>query len=305
MIELFDVLAARDRLGDRIRVTPMLEADVETPGGAVPVLFKLEHLQHSGCFKFRGSMNTLLAADGVTEVVVASGGNAGIGAATAAQMLGIRCAVVVPVTAPPAKVQLLVDLGAEAILHGRTYAEAAEQASQLAGERGALQLHAYDLPGVVAGAGVIGLELDEQTGSRDPVLVAVGGGGLVAGIAAATDRRIIGVEPVGAPTLNQALAHGEPVDVGVDSIAADALGATRLGSIAMDVVKRRDVASLLVSDEAIVAARRYLWRNFRIAVEWAGATALAALTSGAYVPGPGERPVLVLCGANTDPGSLA
>lgn len=272
----------------------------------MPVTFKLEQTQIGGSFKVRGSLNALLAAtDRPDEVVIASGGNAAIGAAHAAGMVGARCVVVVPVNAPAAKVALLRELGAEVIAHGDGYPEAYAHASDLARERAALQLHAYDLPDVVAGAGVIGLELDGQVPGSDPVLVAVGGGGLVAGIAAALpDRQVIGVEPVGIPTLHDALQAGEPVDVEIDSIAADALGARRLGDIAFDVARRTGIGSALVSDDDIVAARRYLWREFRIVVEWAGAAALAAIRSGAYVPDPGQRPVVVVCGANTDPASL-
>lgn len=308
MIDRDDVVAARDRLAGAVRRTPVLSAVVASPAGPVDVALKLEFTQIGGSFKIRGSLNTLLhSAIGRPTVVIASGGNAGIAAAAAAGMRGVRCRVVVPARAPRAKVDALRSLGAEVHLHGETYAEAYALASSLAVESGAFALHAYDLPDVVAGAGTIGLELEEQVPQLDSVLVAVGGGGLVAGIAAGVPKgyRVIGVEPEGAPTLYAALGAGEPVDVAVSSIAADSLGATRLGAIAADVVARHDVASVLVSDDDIVAARRYLWREFRIAVEWGGATALAAITSGAYVPRPGEHPVVILCGANTDPSDLA
>lgn len=300
------VLAARERLRDLVRRTPVLDATVDGPAGPVPVTFKLEQTQIGGSFKVRGSLNALLAAtDRPGEVVIASGGNAAIGATHAAAMVGVRCIVVVPATAPAAKVALLRELGAQVIAHGDAYPEAYSHATDLARARDALQLHAYDLPDVVAGAGVIGLEIEEQAPGADPVLVAVGGGGLVAGIAAALpDRQVIGVEPVGIPTLNRALRAGEPVDVEIDSIAADALGARRLGDIAFDVARRTGIGSVLVSDDDIVTSRRFLWREFRIVVEWAGATALAAIRSGTFVPESGQRAAVVVCGANTDPASL-
>ena len=310
MIDRSDVEAARARLGDRLRLTPVLSATVIAPSGAVPVTFKLEQLQFGGSFKTRGSLNALLhsAAAGsmAHEVVIASGGNAGIAAATAAAMQAVRCVVVVPVTAPQAKVDTLHRLGAEVFLHGATYAESFERATELAQDRRALQLHAYDLPDVVAGAGVIGLELAEQAPEATSILVAVGGGGLISGIATAvgSTRRVVGVEPDGVPTLHAAMANGAPIEVEVNSIAADALGASKLGDIAMSVVQREGVASVLVSDDAIVAARGYLWNEFRIMVELAGATALAAIMTGRYVPTDGERPVIVLCGANTDPATI-
>ena len=307
MIDRADIVAAQGRIATLVRRTPVLDAEVTSPDGPVPIRMKLEYLQLGGSFKIRGSLNTLAhSASGAASVVIASGGNAGIAAATAARMAGITCRVVVPEQAPPAKVDALRSLGAVVELCGTRYAEAYERASRLAEEFGAFQLHAYDQPDVVAGAGTIGLELAEQAPGPDAVLVAVGGGGLVSGIAAAlAGRRIVGVEPVGAPTMSEMLRSGEVVDVDIDSVAADSLGATRLGGIAADVVTRCGVRSALVTDDAIVDARAYLWREFRIAVEWGGATALAAIRSGIYVPEPGERPVVVLCGANTDPAGLA
>lgn len=306
-VDRSDVRAARKRLHGRIRKTPVFHTYVDGPGGRVPVTFKLEYLQHGGTFKARGSFNALLEAGAETEqVVIASGGNAGIAAALAAAGLGKTCTVVVPESAPHTKVAAMWSHGAEVLWHGTTYAEAYTYATELADERGALHLHAYDLPAVVAGAGVIGLELEEQVRGKPSILVAVGGGGLLAGVAAALGRRqqVIGVEPEGNPTLHAALAAREPVSVGVSSIAADALGAARIGDIAFEVSQRYGLRSILVSDDAITDAREYLWREFRVVVELAGAAALAAIRSGAYVPPQGERPVIVLCGANTDLGVL-
>jgi threonine dehydratase len=304
-----EVLAARERVGPRVRRTPVLLVVLPTPGGDIPVALKLEQLQLGGSFKIRGSLNAMLNRDGAqrdSPVVIASGGNAGIAAATAAGMLGIACTVVLPASAPAVKVDRLRALGAEVVLDGERYVDAYLRASAIAAQRGAQQLHAYDLPDVVAGAGVIGLELAEEAPETDTVLVAVGGGGLVAGIAAALagEKSVVGVEPSGAPTLSSALAAGFPVDVGVDSIAADALGATRLGDIAMDVARRAGIGSVLVEDEAIDEARNLLWREFRLAVEHAAAAPIAALLSGAYTPAAGERVAAVICGANTDPTTL-
>ncbi|MCX4099308.1 serine/threonine dehydratase [Nocardia sp. alder85J] len=298
-----DVRAARLRLGRQVRVTPVFHTEVNGPSGPVKVTFKLEYLQHGGTFKVRGSLNALLEShDDRRPVVIASGGNAGIAAALACALQRRPCTVVVPESAPHTKVAAMWANGAEVQWHGTNYGEAFRYSVELAAARGALQLHAYDLPAVVAGAGVVGLEIENQVRGRPAVLVAVGGGGLAAGIAAALGLRgrVVGVEPKGAPTLHAALAAGRPVDVQVASIAADALGATRIGDIAFEIARRYRIASALVSDDAIAMAREYLWREFRIVVEPAGAVALAAVQTGAYVPEPGERPVIVLCGANTD-----
>ncbi|WP_378742715.1 serine/threonine dehydratase [Nocardia brasiliensis] len=306
-IDRSDVRAARRRLAGRIRKTPVFHTSVAGPSGPVPVTLKLEYLQFGGTFKVRGSLNALLsAATGTDQVVIASGGNAGIAAALAAAQLGKSCTVVVPESAPHTKVAAMWSHGAEVLWYGTTYAEALDYANELAEERDALQLHAYDLPAIVAGAGVLGLEIEEQVRGRPPVLAAVGGGGLVAGIAAAIGRRqqVIGVEPEGIPTLRAALTANRPVEVTVSSIAAESLGATRIGDIAMDIARRYAVRSLLVTDDAIATAREYLWREFRIVVELAGAAALAAVQSGVYLPAADERPVIVLCGANTDLSAL-
>lgn len=303
-----DIRAARQRLGSDIRVTPVFHTEVDGPRGPVKVTLKLEHLQYGGTFKLRGSLNALLQSetDGARPVVIASGGNAGIAAALACAVRRLPCIVVVPETAPHTKVAAMWSYGAEVLWHGTTYAESKRCADAVAAERDALQLHAYDLPAVVAGAGVVGLEIERQVRGRPPVLVAVGGGGLMAGIATALGprSRVIGVEPKGAPTLHAALAAEHAVDVPIDTIAADALGATRIGDIALDTALRYQVGSVLVGDDAIAMAREYLWREFRLVVEPAGAVALAAVQSGAYVPAPGERPVIVLCGANTDVSTL-
>lgn len=299
-----DVRLARRRVSGQVRKTPVFHTTIAGPRGQVPVTLKLEYLQHGGTFKVRGSFNALLAAtSGTDQVIIASGGDAGIAAALACARLGKTCTVVVPETAPHNKVAAMWTHGAEVLWHGTTYLEAYRHATRMAGERCALQLHAYDLPAVVAGVGVVGLELEEQVRYRPPVLVAVGRGALVAGIAAALGRRqqVIGVEPERVPTLRAALDAGHPVDVGGTGFGLDTLGTSRIGDLALGIARHYGIRSLLVTEDAIAAARDYLWREFRIVVEPSGAVTLAAIQSGAYLPAPGIRPVLVLCSANTDP----
>ncbi|MEU7633863.1 serine/threonine dehydratase [Nocardia sp. NPDC049220] len=303
LVDRSDVRSARRRMAGQVRKTPVFHTSVASPSGPVPVTMKLEHLQHGGTFKVRGCFNTLLAqGQGIDQVVIASGGNAGIAAALAAARLGKSCTVVVPETAPHTKVAAMWSHGADVLWHGATFAEALCHATELAAERGALRLHGYDLPSVVAGAGVVGLEVEEQVRGRPAVLAAVGGGGLVAGMAAALGRRqqVIGVVREGTPALRAALDANRPAEVRGPGVTADSLGATGIGDLALDVARRDGARSLSVTDDAITAAREYLWREFRILVELTGAAALAAIHSGAYVPAPDERPVVVLCGANTD-----
>jgi threonine dehydratase len=300
MIDRADIDQAERRVEGWIRRTPCVEV-------ADHLRFKLEYLQHSGSFKARGAFNRILAAreaDELTDagVIVASGGNAALAVAFAASRLGVRAEVFVPETAPQVKVDKLREFGAVVHQHGREYAEALAASTVRLAETGALFCHAYDQKEIVAGQGTLGRELSDV----DTVLVATGGGGLVAGVAAALDglARVVAVEPEGAPTLHRALGAGRPVDVPIDSIAADALGARRIGTIPFDVLTRTGVESRLVSDAAIVEARLELWRRYRIAVEHGASAAYAGLTSGAYRPAPGERVIVVLCGANTDPASL-
>jgi threonine dehydratase len=313
MITSADVHAAAARIAGHIRVTPLLEADPGAFPPAARVWLKLEQLQHTGSFKARGAFNRILSAaqqGTIPEagVVAASGGNAGLAVAYAAARNDVPARVYVPATAPAVKVARLRAYGAEVVQAGRRYAEAYELAVKDAAKAGALFCHPYDQPDVCAGQGTAGLELLEQAGGQvDTVLVAVGGGGLMAGIAAAAEgrARVVAVEPTTAPTLHAALAAGRPVDVDVSGIAADSLGATRAGDIAFAVAARTGVLPVLVSDDDIIAARRLLWDRYRLAVEHGGAAALAALLAGAYIPGERERVAVVVCGANTDPSSLA
>lgn len=306
MIDTDDVRAAQRRIGDRARVTPVL--------GVSPTLwFKLEQLQHTGSFKTRGMLNQILAAAERSAlppagVVAASGGNAGLAAAYAARELGVAAEVYVPETAPQVKVAKLRRLGARVVQVGNEYADAYAAAVLRSADTGALFCHAYDDPDMVAGNGTLGLELLSQVpGGFDTVLVAVGGGGLIAGVLAAVGRhaKVVAVEPNTAASLHEALRAGEPVDVPVSGVAADSLGARRAGQIAFTMASAAGVPSVLVDGKAIADARRELWEEYRIAVEHGTATAHAALLSGAYVPAPGERVVVLLCGANTNPADLA
>jgi threonine dehydratase len=283
------------------------------PGAALglpcaEVWLKLEHLQVGGSFKARGMLNRLLAntipAGGV---IVASGGNAGIATAAAAQALGVRCEVFVPTVSSPMKQARLRELGAQVVVTGAVYAEALEACLARQKNTGALLTHAYDQPEVVAGAGTLAQEIEEQGGRPDSVLVSVGGGGLIAGIATwfADDVRVIALEPELAPTLHNARQAGEPVDVAVSGIAADSLGAKRIGAIAWDATQRHVKDSLLLPDAAIREAQLRLWKQMKLAVEPAAALGLAALQTGAYQPRADEKVCLVLCGANLDPATLA
>jgi threonine dehydratase len=304
VIATSEVEAAAHRLAGRIRRTPVV-----TDGSA---LLKLEFLQHAGSFKTRGMFNKILRAAErglpAAGIIAASGGNAGLAAAYAARELGVPAEIYVPVTAPQVKVAKLAKLGARVAQVGAEYAEAYAAAIVQAEVTGALFCHAYDDPDMVAGNGTLGLELIEQfPDGFDTVLVAVGGGGLIAGVAAALhDRaRIVAVEPVTSAALHAALVAGGPVDVPVSGVAADSLGARRAGTIAYETAVAARLPSVLVDDQAIVEARRHLWEEYRIVVEHGTAAAQAALSSGAYVPEPGERVVVLLCGANTNPTDLA
>jgi threonine dehydratase len=302
-----DVLDAQRRIGGRVRRTPLLR-----PSGTDAVWLKCEWLQHCGVFKTRGAFNRQLAAlesgeIGEAGIVVASGGNAGLAQAYAARELGVRATVFVPEAAPEVKVARIRGYGADVRRVGREFAEAEQSAVAFAEETGAVRVHAYDQLEVAAGAGTLAEELLEDEPSIDTIVVAVGGGGLYAGVAAAAlgRARVVAVEPELCPTLHAAVAAGRPVDVAVSGVAADSLGARRLGSLAFEAVQAEAPVSVLVTDEDVVAARSWLWRELRVATEHGAATAYAALLSGAYVPEDGERVAVVLCGANTDPATLA
>ena len=271
------------------------------------VWLKLEQFQVGGSFKARGMLNRLLAHQiPASGVIVASGGNAGIATAAAAKALGVKCEVFVPTVSSAMKQAKLRELGAQVVVTGAVYAEALEACLARQQETGALLTHAYDQPEVVAGAGTLAREIEEQGDRPDSVLVSVGGGGLIAGIAAwfEQDARVVALEPELAPTLHAARAAGEPVDVAVSGVAADSLGAKRIGAIAWDVTQRQVKDSLLLPDAAIRDAQLWLWKQMKLAVEPAAALGLAALQTGAYQPRADEKVCLVICGANLDPGTL-
>ncbi len=308
LIDAAAIRAAAHRIAADVRRTPLMRVPGAALGLNVAELWlKLEHLQVGGSFKARGMFNRMrsmpLPAAGVT---VASGGNAGIAVATAARTLQVPCEVFVPQIASPAKLAALAALGARTVVGGATYADALTTCLERQAVTGALLMHAYDQPEVVTGAGTLAAEIEAEAGLPDRVLVSVGGGGLIGGIAAwfGSRTRVEAVEPLSAPTLHAALQAGAPVDVAVGGIAADALGARRIGGIAWSIAGRHVAASHLVSDDHIRAAQQQLWTTLRLAVEPAAALGLALLRSGALRPAPDERIALVLCGANFDPSML-
>ncbi|MFI5532111.1 serine/threonine dehydratase [Kitasatospora sp. NPDC051853] len=304
-----DVRAARERIAGAVRPVGVV------PGGREGLWFALEQLQHTGSFKARGAQNFLRAhreAGTLPEagVTIASGGNAGLACAWAAAQQGVPATVFLPVNAPEVKVARLRGYGAEVRTVGREYAEALAACQEYAAESGALASHAYDHPLIAAGAGTLLDEIRDGLPGVDTVVVAVGGGGLFAGVATAAAEhgiRTVAVEPENCRALNAAIGAGRVVDVDVDSVAADSLGARRVSAAALAVAVRggEGVESVLVPEAAIVAARRALWEEHRLVVEHAAATALAAVRHGAYRAAEGERVCVVLCGANTDPAALA
>ncbi len=290
---LDDFRAAAGRIAPYIRRTPVLQASAD----GRPVALKLEHLQVTGVFKIRGALNGLLTAQ-PARVVTASGGNHGLGVATAAAWLGVPATVYVPATVPRAKARRIAATGADVVETGSVYADAERAAREFAAREGLYYVHAYDDPAVVAGQGTVGLEIIGALPGCDVVAVPVGGGGLLAGVSGAVAPvRVVAVEPAGCPTLHAAVEAGEPVEVGADSVAASALGAGRIGGLALAAYRASPVSLALVSDEAILAARDRLWEEFRLAVEPAAATVFAAWLSGQV---PGDNPCLVLTGANTE-----
>lgn len=299
--------AAARRLHGHVRRTPIMPLELGACGVPAALTFKLELLQHSGSFKARGAFNSLLAqAVPPAGVIAASGGNHGAAVAFAARALGHRAEIFVPALASAAKIARIESFGAAVKVIPGAYADALAACEARAAQTGALAIHAYDAPATVAGQGTLARELDAQMSLLDTVLVAVGGGGLVGGVAAwFQDRvKVVGVEPESCPTLYSARRAGQPIDVAVGGLAADSLGAKQVGAIPFAIAQDHVADVLLVQDEAIRAAQELLWRDFRMMSEPGGATALAALTSGAYRPGPGEKIAVILCGGNVDPASL-
>jgi threonine dehydratase len=305
-----DVEAAAARIAGYVRTTPLLDVQGVGPEWSGVVQMKLEFFQHAGSFKPRGAFNTILAAQIPAEgVAAASGGNHGAAVAHAAQRLGHRATIFVPEIASPAKIAAIRSFGAEVRIGGQRYADALAACTRHIAETGALSVHAYDTVETIAGQGTLAREWQRQAaaGLPDTVLVAVGGGGLAAGMAAWWQGRVklVAVEPEGSRALHAALAAGHPVDVDVQSVAADSLGARRAGDLVVAIARAHVDHVALVADAAIIEAQRWLWQTLRIASEPGGAAALAALRSGAYRPAAGERIGVLLCGANVDLATLA
>ncbi|MEY6566929.1 serine/threonine dehydratase [Streptomyces sp. PGLac3x] len=313
-----DVKSAAERIAGQVRPVAVAPLDLGAPGTTYPgrVHAALEFAQFTGSFKARGAANFIAAhreAGTLPEagVTIASGGNAGLACAWAARAHGVRATVFLPATAPAVKVDRLRRYGAEVRLTGTEYAEALAACETYAAESGALASHAYDHPFIAAGAGTLVDEIRAQLPALDTLLVATGGGGLFAGVATAARHHglwTVSAEPEGSRALHAALAAGGPVDVPVDSVAADSLGARRAGELAYAAARHDSTRSVLVTDDAITTARHTLWAEHRLAVEHGAATALAALTDPppgyGYTPAPDETVCVVLCGANTDPATL-
>jgi threonine dehydratase len=302
-----EIEAASQRIAGYVRTTPIMHLEAGIWGLDAQVTLKFEQLQHTASFKPRGAFNRILS-NRVPEagVIAASGGNHGIAVAYAAQKLGHRAEIFVPEVCAPVKVERLRSYGALVSIVGANYAEALVASQARAEQTGALVVHAYDQPEVVAGQGTLGYEFSQQAPELDTILIAVGGGGLIGGVAGwfASDVRVIGVEPELAPSMARTLSAGKPVDVEVGGVAVDSLGARRVGKLAFELARQYVERVALVSDESIRAAQRALWNDLRIVAEPGGATATAALLSGAYQPAPGERVGVVICGGNADLHSL-
>ncbi len=303
------IVAAHGRIRSHVRYTPVLRPGVGSlVAGGADIVLKLELLQHTGSFKPRGGFSKLLAS-AVPEagVIAASGGNFGRAVAYAARSLGHPAEIFVPATSPASKTDGIRHLGALVRVVPGYYAEAAAAMERRALETGALLMHPFDQPEVVAGQGTVAIELIEQIPDVNTVLVAIGGGGLISGIASwlgGTDVKVIGVEPEMAAGMTAALAAGEPVITEVGGIAADSLGAAKVGEIAFATAVQDVAQVVLVPDAAIREAQIWLWRHCSLVAEPGGAAATAALLCGAYVPGPDECVAVLVCGANCDPGDV-
>jgi threonine dehydratase len=287
-----------------VRRTPVLAVgpgDLGGEPGPAALWLKLEQLQCAGSFKARGAFTNLLLRDvPAAGVAAASGGNHGVAVAYAAHRLGIPAKIFVPSISSPAKIERIRRLGADLVVTGDRYADALAAAEDHIARSGALSVHAFDQRETLLGQGTVGLELAQQVEPLDTVLVPVGGGGLIGGIAAYLTKnvRVIGVEPDGAPTLSQAREQGRPVDAPAGSIAADALAPRRIGELVFPITQDYVDEVVLVGDGAIRAAQSRLWQAFRIAAEPAASVGVAALLTGAYRPGPDEHVAVVISGAN-------
>jgi len=300
-VEPDDVRDAAERIAGRVRRTPVLDLG-EMQGASV--VAKLELLQHTGSFKPRGAFNKLLSSEvPPAGVIAASGGNFGLAVAYAARETGVPAEIFIPATSPESKIARVRAEGAHVTIVDGFYAEAQEAVGAMQAKTGALLMHPYDQPEVIAGQGTIGVELEAQVPDVDTVLVAIGGGGLIAGIAAWFQGRIrmVGVEPTGCASMTAALSAGEPVRIEVGGVAADSLGSARVGEHTFPIVRDHVDRVVLVKDDAIREAQRALWEDVHLISEPGGAAAFAAVQSGAYQPESGERVCVLVCGANCDP----
>lgn len=308
MISRADIAAAAGRIDRYVRHTPLLRVTGAEFGLSFPVCLKLELLQHSGSFKPRGAFNRLLSAELPSSgVIAASGGNHGAAVAYAARALGVPAEIFVPTLTPAAKVARIASYNARVVQTGGTYADALLASRTRQAETGALEVHAYDHADVLSGQGTVARELEHDAPELTHVLVAAGGGGLIGGMAAwyAGAVEVVSIEPESCPTLHDALCAGRPVDAPVGGIAADSLGARRVGNQMFEVAQHFVTNALLVPDAAIVAAQRALWEHCRVIAEPGGATALAGLLSGVFVPPEGAHVGALVCGGNTDPAKVA
>lgn len=304
MISRAQIQANEHLIRPHIRRTPVLEVDGGDFGlDSITIVFKLELFQHGGSFKARGAfMNLLTREVPDVGVVAASGGNHGVAVAFAAMKLGRRATIFVPSVASPAKIDRIRRYGAELVIGGDRYANALEASQEWTERTGALPIHAYEAVETLLGQGTLGLELEEQSPKLDSLLVAVGGGGLIGGVAAWYEgrTRIFAVEPELAPTLKLAFEAGHPVDAPAGGIAADSLAPRQVGQIMFPIAQKYVQDSLLVTDDEIREAQKKLWETLRIVAEPGGAAAFAALLSGRYKAKPGERVGVIVCGGNTD-----
>ena len=307
-----DIDAAAVRIAPHVRHTPIMRLAAGDLGLNHPVTLKLELLQHAGSFKPRGAFNRILAARELEKmpaagVIAASGGNHGAAVAYAARALGLTAEIFVPELTPPAKRARIESFGARLVRTGATYAEALEASRARRAETGAMEVHAYDHPAVLAGQGTTAKEFEHDAPDLTHVLVATGGGGLIGGMAAwyAGRVKVVSVEPSACPALHDALAAGHPVPSPVGGIAADSLGARQVGEKMFPIAAAHVSVAVLVTDDAIREAQRLLWDRLRLVAEPGGATALAALLSGAWTPPAGARVGVLVCGSNTDPASVA
>jgi threonine dehydratase len=304
-----DIVSAASRIEHHVRRTPVLDVAAGALGVDAALTLKLELLQVTGSFKPRGAFNRMLTADvGSAGVVAASGGNFGLAVGHAARELGVQAEIFVPSTSPAAKIDRVQATGADVRVIDGYYDDASAAAHEACQVTGAVWMHPFDQPEVVAGQGTIGAEIAEQVPDADTVLVAIGGGGLIGGIAswfADARTRVVGVEPTTCCSMHTAMTAGEPVDVPVSGRAADSLGARRVGDIAFAVASAGHIEQVvIVDDEAIADAQRAIWRELRLFAEPGGAAALAAVRTGAFKPAPGERVVVLVCGSNGDPSDV-